>query len=142
MGADGQGLERVTHDLAGKWSPSFSPDGQRIAYYASHEGFFHIHVVGADGKNLKRLTHDEKNHWGATWSLDGQTIAYAISNDGFPLGAKIHLMTADGKYLKQLSKVRDGMDYQPDFNHFQQNHNLGWAEETRAQPPIACEIAF
>ncbi|MDE0299136.1 MAG: hypothetical protein OXN17_10920 [Candidatus Poribacteria bacterium] len=27
MGADGRGLERVTHDLTGKWNPSFSPDG-------------------------------------------------------------------------------------------------------------------
>ena len=116
IGADGQGLERVTHDLAPKWSPSFSPDGQRIAYYASHEGFYHIYVVGADGKNLNRLTHNEENHRGPAWSPDGQTIAYAISNDGFPLGAKIHLMTADGKYLKQLSKVHDGIDDQPDFS--------------------------
>ena len=116
MGADGQGSERVTHDLVGKWSPSFSPDGGRIAYYASHEGFYHIYVVGADGKNLKRLTHDQKNHWGATWSPDGGAIAYTISNDDIPLGAKIHLMTADGKYLKQLSKVREGIDYQPDFS--------------------------
>ena len=25
-------------------------------------------------------------------------------------------MAADGKYLKQLSKVGDGIDYQPDFS--------------------------
>ena len=116
IGADGQGLERVTHDLVHKWSPSFSPDGQRIAYYASHEEFKHIYVMEADGKNLKRLTHNQEDHSLPTWSPDGQTIAYAISNDGFPLGAKIHLMTADGQYLKQLSKVHDGIDYQPDFS--------------------------
>ena len=115
IGADGQGLERVTHDLVGKWSPSFSPDGGRIAYYAS-EGFRHIYVVGVDGKNRKRLTHNEENHWGPTWSPDGGAIAYASSNVGFPIGAKIHLMTADGKYLKQLSNVHDGIDYQPDFS--------------------------
>ena len=115
IGADGQGLERLTHDLAPKWSPSFSPDGRRIAYYASHEEFYHIYVVGADGKNLKRLTHNEENHRGPAWSPDGQMIAYA-SSDAFLFGAKIHLMTADGKYLKQLSKVRDGIDYQPDFS--------------------------
>ena len=115
IGADGQGLERVTHDLAPKWSPSFSPDGGRIVYYASHEEFYHIYVVGVDGKNLKRLTHNQEDHALPTWSPDGGTIAYAISND-FPFGAKIHLMTADGKYLKQLSKVHDGIDYQPDFS--------------------------
>ena len=56
----------------------------------------------------------------------------------------IHLMTADGKYLKQLSDVHDARDYQPDFSPVglavspssNKIRNLGWAEETRAQPPI------
>ena len=114
MDADGQGLERVTHGLGPKWNPSFSPDGGRIAYWGVEEGFDHIYVVGADGKNLKRLTHNREHHWGPAWSPDGQTIAYVVSDDR-NFGAKIHLMTADGKYLKQISKVRDGFDDQPDF---------------------------
>ena len=60
-------------------------------------------------------------------------MAILSSNDGIPLGTKIHLMTADGKYIKQLSKVRDEIDYQPDFSPgrtscvplFQDSHNLG-----------------
>ena len=39
-----------------------------------------------------------------------------MSNDIFFGGATIHLMTADGKYLKQLSDVHDAHDYQPDFS--------------------------
>ena len=115
IGVGGQGRKKVTHDLVGKWSPSFSPDGRRIAYDAGQEGFSHIYVVGADGRNRKRLTHNQEHHSLPTWSPDGQTIAYAIS-DGRLFGAKIHLMTADGQYLKQLSKVHDGIDYQPDFS--------------------------
>ena len=115
IGADGKGLEKVTHDLATKWHPSFSPDGQRIAYWGEEAGSFHIYVVGVDGKNLKRLTHNEENHRGPAWSPDGGAIAYA-SSDAILFGAKIHLMTADGEYLKQLSKVRDGTDYQPDIS--------------------------
>ena len=115
IGADGRGLERLTHDLAPKWSPAFSPDGERIVYYASHQESYHIYVVGADGKNLRRLTHNQVDHALPTWSPDGGTIVYAISHD-FPFGAKIHLMTADGKYLKQVSKVHDWIDSQPDFN--------------------------
>ena len=115
MDADGQGLERVTHDLVPKKNPSFSPDGGRIAYWGEEEGFYHIYVVGVDGKNLKRLTHNQENHRDPAWSPDGGVIAYA-SSEAFLLGAKIHLMTADGKYLKQLSNAHDGTDYQPDIS--------------------------
>ncbi len=118
IGTDGKGLERVTHDLAPKWNPSFSPDGGRIAYWGEDVGFRHIYVVGADGKNPMRLTHNEAHHFHPTWSPDGKVIAYASSNNkrNFFLGAKIHLMTADGEYLKQLSDVHVGIDYQPDFS--------------------------
>ena len=116
MGADGRGLERVTHDLTGKWNPSFSPDGQRIAYWGKDAGFYHVFVMGADGKNPVRLTHNKEDHSRPTWSPDGGTIAYVVSKDGIPFGRKIHLMTADGKYIKQLSRVRDATDDQPDYS--------------------------
>ena len=116
IGADRQGLKRVTHDLARKWNPSFSPDGGRIAYWGEGEGFFHIYVVGADGKNLKRLTHNQEHHGYPAWSSDEQTIAYVIADNEFFRGATIHLMTADGKYIKQLSDHHDGIDKSPDFS--------------------------
>ena len=115
IGADRQGLKRVTHDLAPKNRPSFSPDGQRIAYYAWHEGFDRIYVMDTDGRKRKRLTHNQECHGDPAWSPDGQTIAYAVSNDIFPFKSTIHLMTADGKYLKQLSDDHNASDAQPDF---------------------------
>ena len=73
-------------------------------------------MVDTDGRNRKRLTHKQEHHSQPAWSPDGQTIAYVIANDIFFGGATIHLMTADGKYLKQLSDLHDGGDYQPDFS--------------------------
>ena len=104
IGADGQGLERLTDDFLGGHSLSFSPDGRRIASDSTHEEFYHIYVMGADGKNRKWLTHNKEHHFHPTWSPDGETIAYAVSDDN-PLSVTIHLMTADGKYIKQLSEV-------------------------------------
>ena len=115
IGADGQGLERVTHGLLGAQSPSFSPDGRRIAYYSLNEEFHQIYIVGADGKNRNRLTHNQEHHVDPTWSPDGGAIAYAVAIDK-PLESTIHLMTADGKHLKQLSGDHDGIDDRPDFS--------------------------
>ena len=55
VGADGQGLKRVTRDLAPKYRPAWSPDGERIAYYGWHERFDHIYVVDTDGKIAQGL---------------------------------------------------------------------------------------
>ncbi len=114
IGADGQGLERVAHGDG--HSPSFSPDGRRIAFYESDIGIRHIYVMDTDGNNRKRLTRNQRHHSHPTWSPDGRTMAYMVYKDLWFADATIHLMTADGKHLKQLSKVHAGVDYQPDFN--------------------------
>ena len=114
IGVGGQGRKRVTQDLVSKWNPSFSPDGRRIAYEAEHEGFLHIFLVGADGRNRVRLTHHEENHWAPAWSPDGQVIAYYVGNGN--LHGTIHLMAADGRYIRQLSDAHDTRDYDPDIS--------------------------
>ena len=115
IGAGGQGLERVTHDFLGGHILSFSPDGRRIASDPTDDEFYHIYVMAADGTNPMRLSPKQAKHGHPTWSPDGGAIAYVSSDDGFFSG-KIHLMTADGKHIKQLSKGRDVTDNQPDFS--------------------------
>ena len=107
-------IQRVTHDLVRKDNPSFSPDGRLIAYVAEHGRFFHIFVVGADGKNQVRLAHNEENHWGPTWTPDGQAIGYFLGD--WDTHGTIHLMTADGGYIRQLSDGDNTRDFEPDIS--------------------------
>ena len=116
IGIDGDGLERVTKDNAIKGTPAWSPDGKRIAYMALKEHLFHIYVIGVDGRNRVKLTHKDEYHMDPTWSPDGRLIAYVWSpHVHVNPPAKIRLMTADGKYIKQLSGDQRGNEYYPDF---------------------------
>ena len=116
IGADKRGRKRLTHDLRVKGRPSWSPDGGQIVYWGMDEEsrYFQIYVMRADGKERERLTHSTQHNWLPAWSPDGRTIAYASAGDSRLIGT-IHLMTADGKYLKQLSDVHNGGDYEPHF---------------------------
>ena len=117
IGADGQGLKRVTHDLTDDWNPSFSPDGRRIAYMMSKvRAHAQIYVVGRDGKNRVRLTYNKEHHGFPAWSPDGRIIAYHVVDGKCPDQPSIHLMTADGKYLRQLSDDRKARDWAPDIS--------------------------
>ena len=60
MDADGNNLRNLTNHLAWDESPSWSPDGQRIAFQSDREGGknFEIYVIDADGNNLRNLTNN------------------------------------------------------------------------------------
>ena len=112
MRADGNNQTRLTDGPTEKRYPDWSPDGGKIAFTVM-DALPHIDVMDVDGRNRVRL---EDHATEPSWSPDGGTIAYIIGNEGIFDGARIHLMTADGKYLKQLSDDHDGIDFQPDFS--------------------------
>ena len=53
------------------YAPSWSPDGQRIAFEAKIDGRFAIVVMNADGTGLRRLTTGPADDFASSWSPDG-----------------------------------------------------------------------
>lgn len=90
--------------------PSFSPEGNSLAFVRKVSGFDQIYLVDADkGTNVVQLTSERADSTMPSWSPDGQYIAFA-SNRGFAEAGKkpdevMHLfvMKKDGTGLVQLT---------------------------------------
>jgi DNA-binding winged helix-turn-helix (wHTH) protein len=69
----------------GASNPSFSPDGQTLAFTRVLQAFTAIYTVPVSGGEEQRLTLDDNDHWGLTWTADGRDIVFA--NTGWPINS-------------------------------------------------------
>ena len=63
-------------------SPSWSPDGQRIAFDSNRDGDWELYVMNADGSEVRKLTQNDGSDYYPAWSPDGQRIAFQSDRDG------------------------------------------------------------
>lgn len=80
----GQGGEvwRVTDDGGSEGWPTWSPDGQRIAFQSDRSGNWDIWISNVDGTGLAQLTRHPAEDRFADWSPDGKKIAFTSKRSG------------------------------------------------------------
>ena len=103
MDANGDNQQRLTENRKNDWFPSWSPDGERIAFAADRKGDFEnfeIYVMDADGGNQQKLTENRVYDWSPSWSPDGERIVFMSERDGNP---QIYVMDADGGNPQNLT---------------------------------------
>jgi Tol biopolymer transport system component len=79
---DGREYRRLTDDRFRDRGPTWSPDGQRIAFYSDRADSYETWLIRPDGSGLERVTAFNRANF-SVWSPDGRRLAIS----GVGLGA-------------------------------------------------------
>ena len=119
MDADGGNPRRLTNNPDRDVSPSWSPDGKRIAFVSDRDRdrnvidgrpIDEIYVMDADGGNPQNLTNNLNHDMSPSWSPDGKRIVFMSDRDRDG-DAEIYVMDADGGNPQNLTNNRDEDHY-------------------------------
>ncbi|HYH47638.1 MAG TPA: S9 family peptidase, partial [Thermoanaerobaculia bacterium] len=87
--------------IGGSRSPSFSPDGKRIAFLSDRSGGPQVWMVASEGGEPRQVTRLEDQVRGVEWSPDGKWLAYSVAPGG-GLNEQIYLLQPDGQAPPRL----------------------------------------
>jgi TolB protein len=101
MNADGSRQHRVPNTDGGEY-PSWSPDGERIAFNSNLSGDHAMYIVDVDGSGLVDLSSVGEG-WQVDWSPDGRSILFTSHRDHPDNYTDIYVMRPDGSGVERLT---------------------------------------
>ena len=109
---DGQNIRNAMNSGEPIISPSWSPDGKKVAYvsFEDRKPVIYVHEL-ATGRRIS-LSNQKGNNSAPAWSPDGKKLAISLSKDG---NTQIYGINADGTGLQRLSRGNT-IDTEPQYS--------------------------
>ena len=110
--ADGQNIRNAMNSGEPIISPSWSPDGKKVAYvsFEDRKPVIYVHEL-ATGRRIA-ISNQKGNNSAPAWSPDGKKLAISLSKDG---NTQIYSINADGSDLHRLTRGRT-IDTEPQYS--------------------------
>jgi Tol biopolymer transport system component len=74
VNVDGSGLRQLTENRAHDVEPTWSPDGQKIAFESTRDGNSEIYVMNADGSEQINVSRDPRDEQQPVWLPSGSRL--------------------------------------------------------------------
>ncbi|WP_066799793.1 PD40 domain-containing protein [Moraxella oblonga] len=120
MDADGQNMRTLFTVQGSIFSPTFSPDGTRIAYAVQRpNGLPVIHLQSTDGGDSVVITPFRGNNLGPSFSPDGSNLLFSGSHENNdPAIYELHIPSGQVKKITQMLGAENSPNYAPDGRSF------------------------
>src|SRR3954451_2958738 len=129
---DAQLVDMVTRmaKIGRATSPTFSPDGTRLAFVSDRTGVPQAWVTPVDGGAPLQVTKGDDPIARVIWSPDGAWLALSLAPGG-GMNTQVYIVRPDGSGLRRLTDGGKETNNLGEWTRDGREHPIGW---TRATP--------
>jgi TolB protein len=110
--ADGEGVQVAVRSNEAIISPSWSPDGSKVAYVSFEARKPVVYVQDLVSGERRVISNEKGSNSAPSWSPDGSRLALTLTKDGH---SQVYAVNADGSGSHRLSNS-NGIDTEPQYS--------------------------
>jgi dipeptidyl aminopeptidase/acylaminoacyl peptidase len=111
-------------------SPSFSPDGKRIAFVSDATGVPQVWMASVEGRTPTQVTKGDDPIGRVSWSPQGESLVFSLAPGG-GMNTQIYVVNPDGTGLRRLTDGGKETNNLGDWTHDGRRITMG---SNRANP--------